>query len=299
MDEQIYTLDVSDLKSLNIQDGQSALAALESGKVIHFPSYFFNSDALTDQNMLSEQILDGKHKNVSFDYRTQRLGGYQQQADKPDLANNLKLFMQAYANFAKETVDTLLPQYRDSLQWGRTSYRPAQILGRANSKRKDDTRLHVDAFSSTPVNGLRILRVFCNINPYGEPRVWHLGEPFSKVMQQFAPKIPSYNPVVARLLRLVKATKSLRSAYDHYQLQLHDRMKLDDNYQQNVTKNVMNFPAQSTWIVFTDHVSHAALSGQYLLEQTFYLPVTAMASPELSPLKYWEQEDTRVSAHMS
>lgn len=296
MDEQIYTLDVSDLQSINMQDGLSALTALESGQVVHFPSYFFSSQALADQHLLSEEILDGKHKNISFDNRTQRLGGFQQQPNKPELPNNLKLFMQGYANFARQLVDTLLPEYCDSLQWGRTSYRPAQILGRANSKRKDDTRLHVDAFSSTPVNGLRILRVFCNINPYGEPRVWHLGEPFSKVMQQFAPQIPPYRPTIAKLLRMVKATKSLRSAYDHYQLQLHDRMKLDENYQKNVTKNVMNFPAQSSWIVFTDHVSHAALSGQYLLEQTFYLPVTAMASPELSPLKYWENKDKRVAA---
>lgn len=296
MDEQIYTLDVTDLESVHVEDGLSALAALESGQVIHLPSYFFKSEALTDQNMLSEDILDGKHKNISFDYKTQRLGGFQQQPGKPELPGNLKSFMQAFADFAKQTVDTLLPEYRDSLLWGRTSYRPAQILGRANSKRKDDTRLHVDAFSSTPVNGLRILRVFCNINPYGEPRVWHLGEPFSKVLQQFAPKIPPYRPAIAKLLRMVKATKSLRSAYDHYQLQLHDRMKLDENYQKNVTKNVMNFPAQSTWIVFTDHVSHAALSGQYLMEQTFYLPITAMASPELSPLKYWEKEDRRVTA---
>lgn len=81
----------------------------------------------------------------------------------------------------------------------------------------------------------------------------------------------------------------MRSAYDHYQLQLHDRMKLDDHYQQTVSKNTINFQAQSTWIVFTDHVSHAALSGQFLLEQTFYLPVAAMRNPEHSPLRCWER----------
>ena len=67
-------------------------------------------------------------------------------------------------------------------------------------------------------------------------------------------------------------------------------MKLDENYQQTVTKQRVDFPADSTWLVFTDHVSHAALGGQFLLEQTFYLPVDAMANPELSPLKLWEKE---------
>lgn len=55
-----------------------------------------------------------------------------------------------------------------------------------------------------------------------------------------------------------------------------------------ITKQRIDFPAHSTWLVFTDHVSHAALSGQFLLEQTFYLPVDAMVAPEKSPLKQWE-----------
>ena len=85
-------------------------------------------------------------------------------------------------------------------------------------------------------------------------------------------------------MHLLKATKTLRSAYDHIMIQLHDRMKLNNDYQKNVTKTPVWFPAMSTWIVFTDQVSHAALGGQYLLEQTFYLPVEAMAQPEHSPL---------------
>ena len=94
---------------------------------------------------------------------------------------------------------------------------------------------------------------------------------------------------------MLKSTKTLRSAYDHYQLKLHDAMKLDDAYQQSVSKQPVDFPAQSTWIVFTDQVSHAALSGRFLLEQTFYLPVEAMANPELSPARQWEKVMNGVS----
>ena len=36
-----------------------------------------------------------------------------------------------------------------------------------------------------PVQGRRLLRVFCNVNPRGEPRVWELGEPFDAVVQRF------------------------------------------------------------------------------------------------------------------
>ncbi|AHE66593.1 hypothetical protein Loa_01037 [Legionella oakridgensis ATCC 33761 = DSM 21215] len=233
-------------------------------------------------------MLDHKHKNISYDYMQQRLGGLA--STNPSSALLMQQFMHRFADYARQLVDELLPQYHKDLRWGRTSYRPAEINGRHSSKRKDDTRLHVDSFPSTPVNGLRILRVFCNINPYGEPRVWHLGEAFSQVLARFSPKIPAFNTARAKLLKLIKATKTLRSPYDHYMLHLHDRMKLDDAYQQTVHKHRVDFPPYSTWLVFTDQVSHAALSGQYLLEQTFYLPVQAMANPALSPLQQWERE---------
>ncbi|MGQ3888854.1 Kdo hydroxylase family protein [Legionella sp. CNM-1927-20] len=289
MDEQLYTIPIQDLNQINNDSQQNSIKALETERIIYFPTYYFNFPHIN--NFLTEEILDGNRKNISFDYQTKNLSGVKKQGNNSfKLQIELKEFMQQYANFARILVNTLLPQYQPHLQWGRTSYRPAQILGRSMSKRKDDTRLHVDSFASTPVNGLRILRVFCNINPFGEPRVWHLGEPFEQVMQRFAKQIPHYRASTAKLLKFLKVTKTLRSAYDHYQLQLHDRMKLDDNYQQTVKKTQIDFAAQSTWLVFTDQVSHAALSGQFLLEQTFYLPVLAMAKPDLSPLKYWERE---------
>jgi len=294
MDELLFTLDTDNLQQVDLLQKTSALSAMESGKVVYFPTLAFNSEPIQIEKLLSESILDGKHKNISYDYLTQKMGGYDKKHIEHNLPQTLQTFMHGYAEFAKQTVDTLFPQYSESMKWGRTSYRPAEIKGRSSSKRKDDTRVHVDSFPATPVNGLRILRVFCNINPYGDPRVWELGEPFNKVAQRFAAQIPSYNVRFAKFLKFIKATKSLRSAYDHYQLHLHDTMKLDDDYQQTVKKHRIGFPAQSTWLVFTDHVSHAALSGQYLLEQTFYLPVKAMADASLSPLHYWQKEKEMV-----
>ncbi|WP_028387778.1 Kdo hydroxylase family protein [Legionella fairfieldensis] len=289
MDERLYTLDVNNLTVLTKEEKHLALNALECGQVVYFPGYSFNLQVSEQNTLLTDNILDGKHKNVSFDYQKQRLGGFHQQ-NNDSLTAILHSFMQRYSTFARNLIETLFPQYQDALQWGRTSYRPAEVKGRVSSKRKDDTRLHVDSFPATPVNGRRILRVFTNINPYGKPRIWHLGERFDQVIARFAASIPAYNLNRAKILHWFKATKTLRSAYDHYQLHLHDQMKLNDNYQHSVSKQRVDFPAQSTWIVFTDQVSHAALGGQYLLEQTFYLPVSAMDNPHLSPLKHWEKE---------
>ncbi|MFI4918415.1 MAG: Kdo hydroxylase family protein [Legionellales bacterium] len=262
---------------------QESIMALESGRVLFFPEYFFSS---IDPFLMSESILDGSHKNISYDYVRNKLGGYQK--NNTELKSKLEPFMRGYAEFAFQLIQSALPAYAPHVQWGRTSFRPAEIDGRASSKRKDDTRLHVDSFPASPVNGLRILRIFCNINPQNKPRVWNIGEPFADVLERFAPQIPPYSLFKAKLLKLVKSTKTLRSAYDHCMIHLHDTMKLDDQYQNQVNKTQINFPAQSSWIVFTDHVSHAALSGQYLLEHTFYLPVDNMDKPECSPLSQWK-----------
>jgi hypothetical protein len=72
-------------------------------------------------------------------------------------------------------------------------------------------------------------------------------------------------------------------------LQLHDLMKADNAYQRDAPQTAFDFPAGSTWMAFTDQVSHAAMAGQYQLEQTFLLPVDAMVSPERSPLRILER----------
>ncbi|MCA0402899.1 MAG: Kdo hydroxylase family protein [Proteobacteria bacterium] len=285
--KDLHSLVVDNLANLNENDKNEALASLESGRVVYFPNLSFEFNEVQTNALLRPDILDGKHKNISFDYQTQKLGGFKK--EEPQLVAPLAELMQNYAEFARQLVDTTFPQYQSYLLWGRTSYRPAEIKGRPSSKRKDDTRLHVDSFPASPVNGKRILRVFCNVNPNNHARIWHLGEPFEVILERFAKQIPAYNKTLARLLKWTKTTKSLRSAYDHYQLKLHDTMKLDDDYQTKVNKNRIDFPALSTWVVFTDEVSHAALGGQFLLEQTFYLPVDAMATPALSPLKRWEK----------
>ena len=51
----------------------------------------------------------------------------------------------------------------------------------------------------------------------------------------------------------------------------------------------MEFPPGSTWVAFTDQVSHAAMAGQYQLEQTFLVPLAAMLDEQRSPLRILER----------
>ncbi len=283
MNEPIFKLKISNLETADEVIQYQATDALEHGKVVYCPELAFAVQP-DETILLNEAILARGHKNVSYDINKQKISGI----DAVELQDKVVAFMQRFSSFSHTLIEKLFPSYQDHIRWGRTSYRPAEIDGRITSKRKDDTRVHVDAFPSTPVQGARILRVFCNINPYKEPRVWHIGQPFPEVLDVFSKHLPPYNALKAHGLKFLNITKSYRTAYDHYMLHLHDSMKLNDDYQKRVVKYRMDFPAHSTWIVLTDQVSHAALKGQFLLEQTFYLPVDAMQNPQLSPLKQWE-----------
>ena len=123
--------------------------------------------------------------------------------------------------------------------------------------------------------------MFTNVNPEGRPRAWRIGDDFEAVARRFAPRLrDAAAGRGACCCALLRVTKRARSAYDALMLQLHDRMKGDDDVPaRRAAERPSIFRPGSTWMAFTDQVSHAAMAGQYQLEQTFLLPVDAMRSP--------------------
>jgi 3-deoxy-D-manno-oct-2-ulosonic acid (Kdo) hydroxylase len=234
---------------------------------------------------LSPAILSSA-KNASFDPTSGSVGGTTLGGANLE---RLRRLMARFSDRAAALVDNLLPAYRGHVQLARTSFRPAEIAGRATTWRKDDTRLHIDSFPATPVQGRRILRVFTNVNPVGRPRSWRVGGDFEAVAKRFGPSLSTPWPGSGVALRALRVTKTRRSAYDALMLQLHDRMKEDPDFQEHSPQTPFVFPAGTTWMAFTDQVSHAAMAGQYQLEQTFLLPVGAMISESRSPLRILER----------
>ena len=282
-------IEVSDAANWRCEpDRQTAarmIQSLESGRVLYFPQLAF---ALKEEErrFLSPDCSDGKAKNVSCDTRD---GSIQGTSCKDQDRNDIAAMISRFATQARTLIESLFPRYAPHLQQARTSYRPVPVEQRFISLRKDDSRLHVDAFASRPNRGKRILRVFTNINPDDQPRVWNIGEPFENFAPKYYQRIAPQLPGSAWLLEHLGITKGKRSFYDHIMLQMHDRAKLDDYYQQNADKITFAFAPGSTWVMFSDRVLHAALSGQYLLEQTFHLPVSAMQDERCSPLRVLEQ----------
>jgi hypothetical protein len=269
--------------ALSAEARENALHALEAAKILFFPQLPYTVESI---ELLRANTLATGSKNLSYDIATGRLRSAEL---APPVRAAVRSALERYCTSARSLVLGLFPRYAAGLIVGRTSFRPAEIAGRESSWRKDDTRLHVDSFPSTPVQGKRILRVFSNVNPEGEPRSWRSGEPFEDVAKKFVPDIPPLAHGVSLLLSCLKITKQRRTAYDHYMLKLHDRMKSDAQYQSSVQASAFEFPAGTSWMVYTDQVSHAAMRGSCAFEQTFYIPVEAMESPESSPLRILER----------
>ena len=59
--------------------------------------------------------------------------------------------------------------------------------------------------------------------------------------------------------------------------------------QKTSPQETMPFPPGCVWICFSDQTSHAVMSGQFMLEQTFFLPVDAMVRRECAPLGILER----------
>lgn len=258
---------------------RSLAAALEDGAVLLFPDLDFPLGDF-ERRFVERPFADGKAKNVNIRGANAELRGA---AGTPEEQAALRQLLVRYRGFAQGIVNRYLPDYIGRVNFAGTSYRPFDVDKRKLSWRRDDTRLHVDAFPSNPIGEKRILRVFRNINPSGQPRRWRVGEDFGSMAEKFLPKLPGYSPLSARLLAALRITKARRSEYDHLMLHLHDALKQDEAYQANGPQAEVNFLPGQTWVTFSDLVMHGAMGGQYMLEQTAYLPVAAQADPAKSP----------------
>lgn len=262
----------------------AALAALEQGEVVALPHLPFEI-LPREQVLLTSSLSDGRSKNVSYDPMSGRIGGAKGEDERLALVQQM---MGRFSGWSAAVVRALLPAYADALQLGKTSFRPCEVAGRAMSARKDDRRLHVDAFPSQPVQGRRILRLFANIDPE-RPRVWNVGEPFEPFATRFLAGAGRQPPGLGWLMQQLRLTKGRRTAYDHAMLRLHDLGKQDDAYQETAIRRRVEFAPGSTWIVFTDATLHAALEGRLVLEQTFFLPLAAMADQAMAPVRILER----------
>jgi 3-deoxy-D-manno-oct-2-ulosonic acid (Kdo) hydroxylase len=261
-----------------------AQSALEHGKLLYFPKMPFQLSN-SETEFLDGRLTDGKAKNISLDHTSGRLQGTSATGER---AERLAAMIERFGAGATRFVKELLPNY-SNVERARTSYRPVEVEGRPYSVIQDDRLLHIDAFPSRPMkNGRRILRFFANVAPSGS-RNWEVGEPFADFAGKFAPAIKPHFPGKSWAYEKLGVTKGKRSAYDELMLSLHDAAKRDAGYQKTAPHTALEFPPGSCWLVYTDQVLHAALKGEFALEQTFHFDVAQMGEPDTAPIKVLER----------
>lgn len=268
---------------------------LEAGQILFFPR---TPTELSEEDMgfLLRQRQSGAafHKNIAYRPGQDVLTGVAAGGDRERLRTILR-------NFSAQTVTLLarlMPRYAASLRVDFTSFRPLEEAGRSLSVHARNDLLHVDAFPTRPTHGDRILRFFTNINP-SQPRIWVTGDPFPEIAKtlaaeaNFARQAKRLSSPLRRSVTSLARGLGLRqlgaSPYDVLMHRFHNFLKENRQYQETCRKDRWEFPPRSSWMVFTDTVSHAVLSGQYALEQTFIISRHAMQRPEYSPLSVLER----------
>lgn len=279
MEHQLLSIHL-DADTPSASSAEQWTIALEQGKVLHVPAMPFSLRS-EEISMLDPVYATKGRKNISLNPDATSLIGVDPASPAHPVLFGL---VDRYARQARQWINALFPHYRNVIKPAPTSLRLHKVEFRNSSWRKDDSRLHVDAFPSRPNHGERILRVFMNINPQTSPRVWRVGEPFEQVARHFLPRVPRQWPGTAWLQHRLGITKRQRSAYDHFMLNLHDAMKADLDYQQHCQQISVDFAPGAGWICFSDQASHAVMSGQFMLEQTFFLAIADMKDPACAPL---------------
>jgi hypothetical protein len=271
---------------------------LEQGGVLYFAGIPFDFPAEEIEFLLSQKQSGFKgHKNISYRPASDRLRG--NAGETPEASERLRGIMRQYSRRVTDFLGRFLQPYAGQWKLDFASYRPVEEQSRDLALHKRNDLMHVDAFPSRPTRGGRILRVFTNINPQRN-RVWEVSEPFEAIARKYAydaglKDLTAPTPVrallrgLAPLLTSVGMTSAGRTGYDRFMLRFHDYLKENTDFQQKYPKERIEFPPKSTWLVYTDTVPHSVLSGQYALEQTYIIPMSAMVAPRHAPIRVLEE----------
>jgi hypothetical protein len=269
---------------------------LEAGDILFFPT---SPPLLSEPDraflVTQKQVDASYHKNVSYRPREDRLKGVDQ--DDGAQRERVHAIMRDYSQRAVSFMATFLKRYAVDWKVDFASFRPIEESGRQAALHSRNDLLHFDSFPTRPSHGDRLLRIFTNIHPE-RPRVWVTTDPFEALAGRFAERVGLYRRAGALAACrdwTVHAAARLglpvadRPPYDRFMLKIHHAMKEDAQFQGSCRKDRWEFPAGSTWVVFTDGASHACLSGQYMLEQTFIVRRSSLVCPEKAPIAILEK----------
>jgi 3-deoxy-D-manno-oct-2-ulosonic acid (Kdo) hydroxylase len=241
-----------------------------------------------------KQTSSAYHKNIAYRPIEDRVTGLE--GSEKEHTDYFRRILGNYSEQVSKFLNEAFYPYREQWKLDYASFRAIEEKGRVSRLHARNDLLHFDSFPTRPTQGGRILRVFTNINPV-QNRVWLTSKTFEACGPTFARsaqlEAAKQNSTISRFTRFlastVRSVVTKRSPYDEVMHRCHNAMKEDEEFQRTTPKQRWEFPPDSSWIAFTDCVSHAVLEGQYALEQTFVIPQKALVEPERSPLAILER----------
>jgi len=272
--------------------------ALERGEIIRFPQCPIPMPAPADLAVLRDELPKQLNtKNVSYHPESDQVHGVRERADLREVAHRLlKTHSDAVEGFLKEVI----PHLTHGWTVGTSSFRPIQEKGRNLKPHASNELIHVDAGAYGATNGDRILRFFVNVSTH-EDRVWATKGSFADLYTKYADaagiagrhnvdKGPLGHVRTALLRSLVaagvkEAMVADSSPYDRLMRRFHNFMKDTPSFQaRDADYRELRFPPGSAWMVFTDTASHASVSGQHALVNTFIVRLSQCRLQDAAPL---------------
>jgi hypothetical protein len=294
----VKTFDAGALQTLS---GASIAEALETNHIVFFPKCPIRlPDAATLDYLRTELPSRLKLKNVSYHPEVDRVTGLKADAETTArLTGILKGHLKDVSAFLHQHIGHLTTEWTI----GTCSFRPIQERGRNLKPHASNELVHLDAGAYGATDGDRILRFFVNCNDH-EDRIWATKGPVQDIVSRFgheaglidghgrlavgltkAASDKALSGIVRGLARLNPLARVLdTSPYDRAMRRLHNYMKDAEAFRQDPRGyEEIRFPPYSSWMVFTDSVSHASLSGQFAFVTTIIVRREYMQRPEFAP----------------
>ncbi len=273
--------------------------SLEEGAILLFPAGVLDLPSAQDLTFLRDELARGMTlKNISYHPGGDYLSGF-----KGAGRDRTKSILREHSKTVISFFGDLLPRYAQHWDSGKVNFRPLQEKGRNLSRHSSNELVHVDAFASGATHGGRTLRFFTNIHPI-EPRVWKSAGLFPELFLEFgheAGVLPlgkrglqegALDQALSGFLRLIARggipqVKTVDSSpYDRAMKRMHDTLKDNESFQRDESRcSFFEFPPFSSWACLTDLISHACVSGQHALVNTWTVPMEALSEPHLAPFE--------------
>jgi hypothetical protein len=284
-----------DLKQVNPSEIGDAL---ERGEIIRFPRNPIPLSSATDLLLLRDELPKQLNtKNVSYHPESDHVHGVPARGDLHDVAYR---FLKAHSLAVEAFLKKIIPHLTENWNVGTSSFRPIQEKGRDLKPHASNELIHIDAGAYGATNGDRILRFFVNVSTH-EDRIWATKGTFSQLHGKYAEAAGiggAHNldkgPLGLLRNRLLRAFAAAgikeamiadSSPYDRLMRRFHNYMKDTPSFQaRDADYHELHFAPGSAWMVFTDTASHASLSGQHALVNTFIVRLAQCRLQPVAPL---------------